>query len=81
VANYKVSMNKIQRQNVHRQNQNVTAEKQFKFTYINIHNNNKIIITIIIIIIIIIMIVVMMEFIMVIIQFNYIQFMFIYKQT
>jgi hypothetical protein len=36
MANYKVSMNVIKRQTVNRQEQNVTAKKQFKFKYISI---------------------------------------------
>jgi hypothetical protein len=36
MANYKVSMNVITRQDVNRQGQNVAAKKQFKFKYISI---------------------------------------------
>jgi hypothetical protein len=41
MANYKVSMNVIKRQNVNRQGQNVTAKKQLKFKYISNWNNNN----------------------------------------
>jgi hypothetical protein len=41
MANYKVSMNVIKRQNVNRQGQNVAAKKQLKFKYISIWNNNN----------------------------------------
>jgi hypothetical protein len=41
MANYKVSMNVIKRQNVNRQSQNVAAKKQLKFKYISNWNNNN----------------------------------------
>jgi hypothetical protein len=41
MANYKVNMNVIKRQNVNRQGQNVAAKKKFKFKYISNWNNNN----------------------------------------
>jgi hypothetical protein len=41
MANYKVSMNVIKRQNVNTQGQNVAAKKQLKFKYISNWNNNN----------------------------------------
>jgi hypothetical protein len=41
MANYKVSMNVIKRQNVNREGQNVAAKKQLKFKYISNCNNNN----------------------------------------
>jgi hypothetical protein len=41
MANYKVSRNVIERQNVNRQGQNVAAKKQLKFKYISNWNNNN----------------------------------------
>jgi hypothetical protein len=41
MANYKVSMNVIKRQNINTQGQNVAAKKQLKFKYISNWNNNN----------------------------------------